>query len=147
MFLARRSFPVMRMDTFRRDLDRLFKQFQSGFGDLWSLDERSYPALNIWDDGESICAEAEVPGFEMKDIEVTVMGNQLTIKGRREVSKKEGATLHRHERFTGEFVRSMTLPVEVNPGKVDATLKDGVLTLVMPKTQAALARKITVKSG
>ena len=137
----------MRMNAFHRDLDRLFKQLQSGFGDPWSLDERSYPALNVWDDGESICAEAEVPGFEMKDIEVTVMGNQLTIKGRREASKKEGATLHRHERFTGEFVRSLMLPVEVNPDKVDATLKDGVLTLVMPKTQAALARKITVKSG
>ena len=147
MFLARRSFPVMRFNGFRHDLDRLFKHFQSGFGDPWSLDQRSYPALNIWDDRDSIRAEAEVPGFKMKDLEVTVMGNQLTIKGRREVSKREDATLHRHERFTGEFVRSMTLPVEVNPDKVDATLKDGVLTLVMPKTQAALARKITVKSG
>ena len=147
MFLARRSFPVMRFNPFRRDLDRLFKQFQSGLGDPWPLDERSYPALNIWDDGESIRAEAELPGFEMKDLEVTVLGDELTIKGRRETSKKEGVTLHRHERFTSEFVRSMTLPVEVNPDKVDATLKDGVLTLVMPKTQAALARKITVKSG
>ena len=147
MFLARRSFPVMRFDSFRRDLDRLFKQFQCGSGDPWPLNERSYPALTIWDDGDSICAEAEVPGFEMADLEVTVLGNQLTIKGRRKASKKEDATLHRHERFTGEFVRSMMLPVEVDRDKVDATLKDGVLTLVMPKTQAALARKITVKSG
>ena len=83
----------------------------------------------------------------MKDLEVTVMGDQLTIKGHREASKSEGSTFHRHERFTGEFVRSMTLPVEVNPDKVDATLKDGVLTLVMPKTRAALARKIAVKAG
>jgi HSP20 family protein len=137
----------MRFDAFRRDLDRLFRELQSGLGEPWPLDERSYPALNIWDDGESICAEAEIPGFKMKDIEVTVMGNQLTIKGHREVAHQQGTTFHRHERFTGQFVRSITLPVDVNPDKVDATLKDGVLTLVMPKTQAALARKVTVKSG
>jgi HSP20 family protein len=137
----------MRFGSFRRDLDRLFEQIQCGSRERWPLGERSFPALNVWDEGESIRAEAEVPGFEMKDLEVTVLGNELTIKGRREASKQERATLHRHERFTGEFVRSLTLPVEVDPDQVDATLKDGVLTLVLPKTQAALARKITVKAG
>lgn len=147
MFLARRCFPMVRYDNFRNEMERLFKDFQTGWGDRWPLAEPSFPALNIWDNGEALCAEAEVPGFEMKDLEVTVMNNQLTLKGRRSVEHDENTAFHRRERFTGEFVRTMTLPVEVNPDKVEATLKDGVLTIQMPKTQAALARKITVKQA
>jgi len=147
MFLARRSFPMMRFDGFRNEMERLFKDLQTGVADRWPLGEPTFPALNVWDDGESLCAEAEVPGFQMKDLEVTVMNNQLTLKGRRSVDQDDNTAYHRRERFTGEFIRTMTLPVEVNPDKVDATLKDGVLTILMPKTQAALARKITVKQA
>jgi HSP20 family protein len=128
-------------------MDRLFKDFQNGFGDLWPLDERALPALNIWDDGQRLHAEAEVPGFKMDDIEVSVMGNQLTIKGHRGFETQEGTTFHRRERRTGEFTRSLTLPVDVDPDKVEATLADGVLTVVMPKAEAALARKIAVKKA
>jgi HSP20 family protein len=147
MFLARRGSPLARFDTFRRDLDRVFRELQTGYGDLWPLSEWSFPALNIWDDGQRLCAEAEVPGFNMDDIEVSVMGNQLTIKGRRESVTQEGTTFHRRERRTGEFTRTVTLPVDVDPDKVKATLKDGVLSIVMPKAEAALARKIAVKTG
>ena len=147
MYLLRRGLPVARSDTFRRDLNRIFSDFKNGFGDLWPLDERALPALNIWDDEERICAEAEVPGFKMDDIEVSVMGNQLTIKGHREAETREGTTFHRHERRTGEFTRSLTLPIDVDPDKVEATLADGVLTVVMPKAEAALARKIVVKKA
>jgi len=138
---------MMRFDNFRNEMERFFKDFQSGAGERWPLAEPTFPALNVWDDGEGLCAEAEVPGFEMKDLEVTVMNNQLTLKGRRCVEQDENTAYHRRERFTGEFIRTMTLPVEVNPDKVDATLKDGVLTVLMPKSQAALARRITVKQA
>jgi HSP20 family protein len=137
----------MQFDRLRHDLDRLLEQFQTGFGDVWPLGEQAFPALNIWDDGQRICAEAEVPGFKMDDLEVSVVGNQLTIKGRREFSTEKDATYHRRERRTGEFTRTLTLPVEINAEKVEATLKDGVLTVVMPKSEAALARKIAVKTA
>ena len=148
MFLARRTgFPLSQFDSLRRDLNRLLKDVQFGLGDFWPLEERAFPALNIWDDGERLCAEAEVPGFKMEDIEVSVMGNQLTIKGHREASSAEGTTFHRSERRTGEFTRMLTLPVDVDPDKVEATLKDGVLSVVMPKAKAALARKIKVRNA
>jgi len=146
MFLSQRVFPLTRPSTFRRDLDQLFKQFHGGLGDLWPLDESAVPALNIWDDGENIRAEAEVPGFKLDQLDVSVLGKQLTIKGRREFEAEEGATFHRRERSNGEFSRSLTLPVEVDAEKVTATLKDGVLTIVLPKSQAALVRRIEVKS-
>ena len=145
MFLARRGYPVARFDTFRRDLDQIFKEFQNGFGDTWPLSQRAFPALNIWDDGERLCAEAEVPGFKMDDLEVSVMGSQLTVKGRREFQKEEGTSFHRRERYAGEFTRSLTLATDVDPEKVEASLKDGVLTVVMPKAEAAKTRKIAVK--
>lgn len=145
MFLARRVYPLERVRGFRSELDRLFKDFQAGFGELWPLDERAFPSLNIWDDGERVCAEAEVPGWKMDDLEVSVMGNQLTIKGHRAIETREGTTYHRRERVGGEFTRSLTLPVDVDADKVEATLKDGVLTVVMPKAEAARARRIAVK--
>ena len=147
MFMARRSFPVVRFDSLRRDVDRLFQELQGGVGDLWGSNGRTVPALNIWDDGARLFVEAEVPGYQMDNLEVSAMGNQLTIKGRRESETAEGTTFHRRERRTGEFTRALTLPVEIDAEKVHATLKDGVLTVELPKAQAALARKIEVKSA
>lgn len=145
MFLARRVFPIAQLDGFRHSLDRLFGDYQNGLGDTWPLSQRAFPALNVWDDGQRLCAEAEVPGFKMDDLEVSVMGSQLTVKGRREFQKEEGTSFHRRERYAGEFTRSLTLPTDVDPEKVEASLKDGVLTVVMPKAEAARTRKIAVK--
>lgn len=91
--------------------------------------------------------EADVPGFKMEDLEVSVVADQLTIKGRREFPTEEGTTFHRRERRAGEFTRTLTLPAEVDADKIEATLKNGVLTVVMPKAEAARTRKITVKSA
>lgn len=147
MFLARRSFPVVRFNGLRRDMDRLFRELQDDVGDLWGSHGRAVPALNLWDDGARVFVEAEVPGYKMDDLEISVTGNELTITGRRVVETAEGTTFHRRERRTGEFTRSLTLPVEIDAEKVQATLKDGVLTVELPKARAALPRKIEVKSA
>jgi len=130
-----------------RDLDRLFNELQTGFGGLWPPDEHAFPPLNIREDKERLHVEADVPGFKMEDLEVSVVADQLTIKGRREFPTEEGTTFHRRERRAGEFTRTLTLPAEVDADKIEATLKDGVLTVVMPKAEAARTRKITVKSA
>ena len=146
MFLARR-YPIAGSTGLRRDLDRLVRELQTGFACAGPFDEHCFPALNVWEDGERLYAEAEVPGFKTEDIEVSVTSDQLTIKGRRESAAKEGTTAHRRERCTREFARTLTLPVEVDADKIEATLKDGVLAIVMPKAQAARKRKITVKAA
>jgi HSP20 family protein len=83
----------------------------------------------------------------MKDLEILIQGNELTIKGRRQTIDGDDVQYHRRERGTGEFARFVTLPMEVNAEQVEATLKDGVLTIVMPKSAMARARKITVKTA
>jgi HSP20 family protein len=105
---------------------------------------RAFPALNIWEDDTKLHAEAELPGLKLDDLELYVHGNELTIKGERQAMEEEGMSYHRHERGVGTFFRRVTLPTEVDPDKVEATLRDGVLTITMPKAQAVLPRKIKV---
>jgi HSP20 family protein len=138
--IARPFFPEL-----RNELDRLFDSFLSpetqGFG------TRAFPALNMWEDERRLFVEAEVPGLGLKDLDIQVQGNELSVKGRRNVVEGDGVTYHRRERGAGEFVRFLTLPVEVDAEHVEATLKDGVLTITLPKAETARARKITVKTA
>ncbi len=106
-----------------------------------------FPALNVWQDGDNLLAEAELPGVKSEDLEISVVGSELTIHGRRPESNDEGTSFHRRERGAGEFTRVVRLPVEVDPDKVQASLQDGVLRLTLPKAEAAKPRKIQVNAG
>ena len=89
----------------------------------------------------------EVPGVQMSNIEINVVGNELSIKGKRECGCGEGVTIHRQERGSGEFSRFLTLPVAIDAEKVEAVLKNGVLTIKLPKAEAAKPRRIEVKTN
>jgi HSP20 family protein len=130
----------------RRRVERLFDQFTDGLGGA-AASLRPYPALNIWENEERIFAEAEVPGMQLADVEITVVGNELTIRGRRAAGSNENTLFHRHERSTGEFSRTITLPAEIDADAVEATLRDGVLTVTLPKAKSARARKIPVRGA
>lgn len=106
----------------------------------------SVPPMNVWEDETSFRIEAELPGFDIKDIDITVMGDEVAIKGERKVKEQEGATYLRRERAGGSFTRTWTLPAEVVADKVEATLRDGVLQITLPKSEQAMPRKIQVKA-
>ncbi len=107
----------------------------------------SYPAVNVWEDPEALHVEAELPGLNLKDLEIHVTGNnQLTIKGERKPNVPEKSVWHRQERGFGQFVRVLTLPFEIDANKVEARFENGVLLLNLPKHAAAKPRKITVKA-
>lgn len=129
------------------ELDRLF----SGVLDAaWPatlprfLGEPGFPAVNVWEDEASYHAEVELPGLKLEDLEILVVGPQLTIKGERRAELPEGATAHRSERVQGAFSRVVRLPTEVDADKVEANLTDGVLSITLPKAEAARPRKIKV---
>ena len=134
----------------RSEMDRLFEDFFGGWPDsLWETGvtgRRGFPALNVWEDGENVYAEAEMPALELEDLELLVLGNELTIKGKRQGNEKEGVTYHCRERGRGPFNRTIRLPVEVDSNRVQATLKDGVLNVTLPKAETAKPRRIEVKS-
>ena len=104
-----------------------------------------YPTINVWDDGERFHAEAELPGFKIEDVELLVAGPQFQIRGKRTFEPREGWTLHRRERGSGEFSRTVTFPAEIDAGNVQAALKDGILSVTLPKAPSAKPRKIEIK--
>ena len=103
-----------------------------------------YPAMNVWEDGESAWIECELPGLTLDDIEVLVSGIDVTVKGNRKIAEPEKAAWHRRERSQGEFVRSVTLPWELDAEKVSATFRDGVLSIQLPRAETAKPKKVKV---
>jgi len=106
----------------------------------------NYPPVNVWEDGETLHIEAELPGLKLEDLEIYVTGNnQLTLKGERKASIQEKSVRHRQERGFGKFLRSITLPFAVDANNVDARFEQGVLQIKLAKHESAKARKIVVK--
>ena len=104
-----------------------------------------YPAVNIYDDGESFLVRAEVSGIDKAKLDITSKGNQLSIRGER-VNKPvaDDAAFHRREREQGVFHRVVTLPEHVNPAKIMATYKSGVLEIICPRAESAKSHKIQI---
>ncbi len=144
---VRRYNRVSPFDQLRREISGLLDEFDP-LGVRGALfGSPSFPAINVWEGGDCLYAEAEIPGVAQDNIEILVVGNELTIKGRRGAPDDKEVSYHRRERGTGEFSRTLTLPVEIKADAVEATLKDGVLTLKLPKADEARPRRITVKAS
>jgi len=125
-------------------MDDLFGAF---FGDWPTFSERRvWPAIDVADSENEIVVKAEVPGCKTEDIDISVHGNTLTISGEKkaEEEKKEKGYYHL-ERSYGSFRRELSLPDGVDPDKVEASCKNGVLTVTLPKSEKAKAVKIKVK--
>ena len=106
-----------------------------------------FPPMNISQDDDNFYVRAEIPGIKAKDLDISALRNRVSISGRREIPKEhERASYHRRERAEGEFNRTVTLPAEVDADKVEAVHADGVLTLTLPKAEAAKPRQILVKT-
>ena len=108
----------------------------------------AYPQLDIWQDDDCLYVEAELPGLELDNLAILVTGgDQLSVKGERKKPTTEGETCHRQERGFGPFSRLVTLPMDVDAERVQASLKDGVLTIKLPKREDSKPRRITVTAG
>ncbi len=104
-----------------------------------------YPNFDVKEMPEAYLFRADVPGIVEKDIEITRAGNRLTISGKREEEKEEkGETYYTCERSFGAFSRTFTLPDEIDGDAIRADLKDGVLTVMVPKKPGAVPQKIAV---
>lgn len=133
------------MGLLRGRFDNIFNEFDRtvGYGPNWSVTS-SYPRTNLYDTGAAFELIAEVPGLSNEDLDVKIQGNYLEIAGKREVKAPEGYRTHRSERGSASFTRSLTLPSDVDSGKVSANLKDGFLILTLPKSEAAKPRQISI---
>jgi HSP20 family protein len=128
-----------------RDMDDLFGTF---FGGMPAWAERQvWPAIDISENESDITVKAEVPGCKAEDIDISVQGNTLSISGQKKHEKEDKEKgFYYAERSYGSFRRDLTLPSEVEPGSIEASYKDGILTIRMPKSEKAKAVKVKVKS-
>jgi HSP20 family protein len=105
-----------------------------------------FPLMNVTEDNDNYYIRAELPGIKTDVLDISVTGESLTLSGERKIPPEdETATYHRREREAGKFSRIISFPGQVDTGKVDARSADGILTVVLPKAEAAKPRQITIK--
>ena len=107
----------------------------------------AYPPLNVWSSAEGLAIDAEMPGVDPKDVEISVIGDELTLRGK--INAQEAPaneTLLRRERPAGEFSRTLQLPFRANTGAVKATCKNGILRISVPRSEEEKPRKIAVEA-
>lgn len=132
-------------DDLRREMDALFNRFGTGFP---SGRRGVYPATNLYESEDGYVLTAELPGVSPEDIEVSIEGTSLTLRGERRIDHGNGGTnVHRLERQSGSFRRAFELPIPVDPDKVQAVHKNGVLILRLPKAPEHRPRQIRVQAG
>lgn len=120
----------------------------AGIADLRSVPHGSFPVVNLGETTDAVYVYAFLPGVARDSLEVNVEGNLLTISGTRDAPQtEEGVTWYRNERFAGEFTRSLALPDTVDPDQVEATLKNGVLTMQLRKRAEMRPRRLEVKAA
>lgn len=128
-----------------REMNRLFSTF---FAEPRQPSTTSRPAaVNVWETEEAWLLEAELPGVAPENLDVSVLNDELTITVRRPEVEEDGATYFRRERPRGDSSRTIQLPSAIDAEGVKADLKHGVLTLTLPKSEAARRRKIQVNAG
>ncbi len=141
--------PFREVSRLRSEMDRLWDEyFGSGRRALQPLEEAWMPAVDISETSDKITVKAEIPGMEAKDIDISMVGDTLTIKGEKKAEREEkDENYHLVERTYGSFSRSMKLPAAVDPDKIEATYKNGVLTIVCPKKEEVKPKTIEIKTG
>jgi HSP20 family protein len=133
-------------DELRRRLDGVWNDFEPEYPVSWRA-TAVWPRVNAYDAGQSFVLEADVPGMTQKDLKLTVNEATVTLEGERKSDAPEGYSVHRQERGGFKFSRSFTLPFKADPERCEAAVKDGVLTVKLPKAKEAQPRQIAVRAS
>jgi len=137
--------PFADFEQLRQQMLRLFDSM--GGNTFGELGVGVFPPMNITQDSDNLYVRAEVPGIDAKELEISATGRRLTVAGKRKIAKEnDRASYHRKERAEGEFSRTVVLPVEFDVARVDANYTSGILTMTLPKAEAAKPRQIVVKT-
>jgi len=137
--------PWREMERLRREMNRLFTSMPMSMG---SVIAPGYPAMNVWTNEDGAIVTAELPGVNTEDIDISVVGDTLTLTGSRQRDEvPEGVTYHRRERGHGRFSRVFRLPFPIEPDKVEAIFEKGVLRIYLPRPESDKPKKIAVKTS
>ena len=145
--------PFRELNALRREVERAFDDVGtwrrpfSRYSFLPGLGARSYPLVNVGEDKDNVYVEALAPGLKADSLEISVQQGRLHIAGEKPAITPEvkAEAYHRNERNAGRFVRTMTLPAEVDADKVKAQYKNGLLLVTLPKAEEAKPKQISVE--
>jgi len=130
------------MNRLQREMNRLFEGVDRGWAPV-----AGFPAINVWLNEEGAVVTAELPGVDVKDLEINVVGETLTLSGERKAEDlPKDSVVHRQERGIGKFTRTVDLPFSVESNKVQATLEKGILRILLPRAEKDKPRKIAIKA-
>lgn len=141
------------MNRMRREMDQVFHGLtgRRGFGTVVRprIGQQCYPPVNLRSDEDNIYAEATLPGIDPAELELTVEQNVLTISGNRQVSEEPSDKIvwHRRERGLGKFHRTIELPVDVKADEVRAEYVNGILSITLPKAEAAKPTRVAIEAA
>jgi HSP20 family protein len=137
--------PFKELPALREEMNKLWsffgeRPFMEPFGKEWQ------PSLDVSETKDNIVVKAEVPGMDGKDIDISLSGGVLTLKGEKKQEKEEkDENYYFAERSYGAFFRAVQLPQEVQTDKIKASYKNGVLTITLPKSEEAKAKEVKIK--
>jgi len=124
-----------------REFDRMSRVLRSA-----TPHTTEYPAVNVWVNGEDAVITSEIPGVSTEDIDISVTGNSVTLRGKRPAEEETNVqSYHRHELWHGNFSKTVQLPFNVDSEKVHASYKNGVLSVSLPKLEAEKPKKIKIE--
>jgi HSP20 family protein len=137
--------PVEQLSTLRDEINRLFDSPFGDFNHRMELFNGWTPALDVYEDKDNLVVKAELPGMKREEIDISVHDGTLTIAGERQHEvKNTEAEPYRSERFFGRFHRTLALSKPVQSDRAKASYTDGVLTIILPKTEEAKPKQIQV---
>ena len=136
--------------SLKKEVDEAFHG--AGFGRpfganfLTPVTTRRFPLANISEDDKNIYVDALVPGVDPKELDLSVLGNSITISGvRKQFEEQKGQLVHRCELGSGKFSRTLELPFDVDPGRINAECTDGIMQITLGKAASAIPKKIEIK--
>jgi HSP20 family protein len=134
------------LERLRRDMDQ---RLQHVLGRPYRPETAGvFPLINLTENKDNYYVRAELPGLKAEELNISATGRNLILSGERKISSKgDDANFHRREREAGSFNRIVALPGDIDADKVEAALVDGVLTVTIPKAEAAKPKQIRVKSN
>jgi len=135
------------LGTLRNQMDDLFDNFFRGLDKPFALlGERVWPAIDVAEKDDALLVRAEVPGCTPEDIDISIHGNTLTLSGEKKDSREANGDGYYHmESAWGTFRREITLPADVDQDKIEAVVRDGVLSVTVPKAEKSKAVKVKVQ--
>ena len=135
--------PFRELGDFRSEVNRVFDGFFGRAGTMAGADHVWAPAVDMYETKDDLVVTAELPGVNEKEVQLSITGDVLSLTGERMRDTKL-ESFHRGERWYGRFERHLSLPISVEPDKVKATFRDGVLTITLPKVEEIKPKSIKI---